>query len=254
MPKRKKLDSVRLKVSAMSDFVYFQIIPFYLPSDEQMFQYFKKFKEEIDALTDKIVVAIPDAIESGDPKALGELFSKRSARYPGLQRSHLPCLWIEDGNKTHTIVRISNNPGDASRMVKILSDEAPTARSAAELAAAVQQKYSEIVIETSPEIGVIQKWLREFTMSKTTEKLIAVCFGAAFLVAILAMAVVFPSPTAFQYTVFRIVLAISAAGFAAMIPGFLEVTVNNYVRAGGALAVFVIIFFFSPANLVALPK
>lgn len=238
----------------MSEFIYFQIVPFYLRSDEQMFEYFKKFKEEIDALTDKIVVAIPDAVANGDPKALGDLFSKNSTRYPGLRRSDMPCLWIEDGKGTHAILRMSNDPGDSSRMVKILADEAPTARSAVELADAIRQKHSEIVIETSPGIGVFLKRLGELAMSKTTEKLIAVCFGAAFLVAILAMAVFFPSPTAFQYTVFRIVLAIAAAGFAAMIPGFLEVTVNNYVRAGGALAVFVIIFFFSPANLVVLPK
>ena len=34
-----------------------------------------------------------------------------------------------------------------------------------------------------------------------------------------------------------------------MLPGFLSVTVPTYVRAGGSLAVFAIIFFFNPATL-----
>jgi hypothetical protein len=91
------------------------------------------------------------------------------------------------------------------------------------------------------------------SMSKETEKLIAVLFGAAFIISILVMAVVFPQPTSFQYAVFRIVLAIAAAGFVSMTPGFLEVTVSNSVRAGGALGVFAVVYFFSPAALVANP-
>jgi hypothetical protein len=90
-------------------------------------------------------------------------------------------------------------------------------------------------------------------MSKDHEKLVAVLFGAAFLVALLFIAIQFQTPTTFQYTVFRIILAISAAGFASVIPGFLEVTVPGYVRAGGALGVFVVVYFFSPAALVANP-
>jgi hypothetical protein len=88
-------------------------------------------------------------------------------------------------------------------------------------------------------------------MSKTTERLIAVLFGAAFLIAILVLAVIFPQPTTFQYTVFRIVLAVSAAGFVSMTPGFLDVTIGNWLRAGGALAVFAVVYFFSPVALVA---
>jgi hypothetical protein len=49
-------------------------------------------------------------------------------------------------------------------------------------------------------------------------------------------------------------LALAAAGVAAFIPGFIEVDVKNWVRAGGAIAVFVVVYFFSPANLVTQPK
>ena len=40
---------------------------------------------------------------------------------------------------------------------------------------------------------------------------------------------------------------------AAFIPGFLGVEINIWLRAGGAAAVFVIVYFFSPAHLVVQP-
>jgi hypothetical protein len=87
-------------------------------------------------------------------------------------------------------------------------------------------------------------------MTKHTERQVAVGFGIVFVITMLALAVWVPNPTPFQYTVFRIVLALATAGLAATIPGFIEVTFPNWIRAGGALAVFVIVFFYNPASLV----
>ncbi len=64
----------------------------------------------------------------------------------------------------------------------------------------------------------------------------------------------FPYPSSFQYVVFRIVLALAAAGVAAFIPGFLSVILSGWLRAGGAMAVFVIVYFFSPASLISKPQ
>ena len=38
-------------------------------------------------------------------------------------------------------------------------------------------------------------------------------------------------------------------GVAAVVPGILNVKVGNFVSAGGALAVFVVVYFYSPAQL-----
>ena len=77
--------------------------------------------------------------------------------------------------------------------------------------------------------------------------------GLVFITVLLVLAMFFPEPTPFQYTVFRIVLAIAAAGFAAVIPGLLHLQIRPglgaVVRASGAIAVFAIIFFFNPAKL-----
>lgn len=87
----------------------------------------------------------------------------------------------------------------------------------------------------------------------TTQIVITFIFGVTFIVTLIIIAIAFPKPTSFQYSVFRIVLSLAAAGVAAMVPGFINVeissTVGLIVRAGGALAVFVIVFFFNPAHL-----
>jgi hypothetical protein len=67
------------------------------------------------------------------------------------------------------------------------------------------------------------------------------------------LAIAFPLPPPFQYTVFRVVLAVAAAGFISMTPGFIQVTISNWLRAGGAIGVFVVVYFFSPVALVANP-
>lgn len=92
-------------------------------------------------------------------------------------------------------------------------------------------------------------------MNLPTQAIVAFAFGVTFIVTLLIIAVRFPHPTPFQYNVFRTVLSLAAAGAAAMIPGFIDLQVSNttklIIRAGGALAVFIVTFFFNPARLAA---
>ena len=90
-------------------------------------------------------------------------------------------------------------------------------------------------------------------MNKQGERKTAFVFGVSFVIVLLALAIAFPDPTPFRYVVFRIVLSLAAAGVAAMVPGFLEVTVPGWIRASGALGVFVVIYFYNPAALVVQP-
>lgn len=89
-------------------------------------------------------------------------------------------------------------------------------------------------------------------MTKSSERRWAVICGVVFVAAILVIALFISEPTQFQYTVFRIVLALAAAGFVSMTPGFIEAKVGNAVKAGGALAVFLVVFFYAPAAMSAL--
>ena len=88
-------------------------------------------------------------------------------------------------------------------------------------------------------------------MNKKQQQIAAYAFGVVFVVVMLTIALFVPTPTSFQYLVFRIVLALATAGVAAMIPGFIEVNVPTFLRAGGALAVFAIVFFYNPVALVS---
>ena len=74
--------------------------------------------------------------------------------------------------------------------------------------------------------------------------------GIVFVLILLSLAIFFPNPTDFQLFVFRVVLALAAGAFGALIPGFIEVEFRNWLRAGGALALFAIVFFWNPPALV----
>jgi len=76
----------------------------------------------------------------------------------------------------------------------------------------------------------------------------AFSFGVIFLTAILTTALFKPDPTAYQYTVFRIILSLAAAGIGAILPGLFEIR-NKVVSASGALAMFLVVFFGAPAAL-----
>lgn len=84
-------------------------------------------------------------------------------------------------------------------------------------------------------------------------KLLAFFFGLCFVAVLLALAIWFPNPTPFQYTVFRITLALAAAGVAGVIPGMIRLKIQPgtalLIHAGGALAVFVIVYLLAPAPI-----
>jgi len=73
--------------------------------------------------------------------------------------------------------------------------------------------------------------------------------GVVFIFTSIIIAFVYPEPSRYQVFVFRTVLALAAAGFAAAIPGLLNVSVNLpglTIRAAGAFASFVIVYKVKP--------
>lgn len=86
-------------------------------------------------------------------------------------------------------------------------------------------------------------------MTKQIQTCLSFGFGVSFLILLIIIAFVTPDPTGFQYTIFRIVLALAAGGTVAAFPGFIEVKFGKWLRAGGALAVFVLVYFYSPAAI-----
>lgn len=75
-------------------------------------------------------------------------------------------------------------------------------------------------------------------------KLIAIALGVIFLIAMLVMAWHIPNPTPMQIKVFEVTLALAAGGVGAAIPGSLNLVHGKLVRAGGALALVLMVLFF----------
>lgn len=84
------------------------------------------------------------------------------------------------------------------------------------------------------------------------ERRLGFLWGVGGVVLLVIIALFVKEPTLWQYTLFRIVLALSAAGFTNYLEGMLNIK-WKFIRATGPVAVFVIVYFFSPAALVTNP-
>jgi hypothetical protein len=84
---------------------------------------------------------------------------------------------------------------------------------------------------------------------------LAFVFGCVFIAAVLALAFIGGGINDRQFEILRIVLALAGGGVGGVIPGFLDlnmkVSTKWALRAGGGLAVFVVLYFWSPAHWVA---
>jgi hypothetical protein len=72
--------------------------------------------------------------------------------------------------------------------------------------------------------------------------------GVGLLVLTVIIALFVPRPTSFQMFVFRIVASLGAAGIGASLPGFIGFK-SASVTAGGAVALFVLIYLVNPPRL-----
>ena len=81
---------------------------------------------------------------------------------------------------------------------------------------------------------------------------LAFVFGCVALATVLWLAFRAETLNQQQFEILRIVLALAGGGVGAVIPGFLDVSVKAStklaLRAGGALAVFIVLYFWSPAH------
>jgi len=70
--------------------------------------------------------------------------------------------------------------------------------------------------------------------------------GVVFLIVILVVTYLTPFPTQFQSGAFWVILSLAAAACASVIPGFFEFKYQGIVKAGGAIGIFCLMYFYSP--------
>lgn len=85
-------------------------------------------------------------------------------------------------------------------------------------------------------------------MNKQNQKILFFLIGVLFIIILFITAIIQPDPTNFQEIVFRTILSLGGGAFVALAPGFLEIEVKGIVKAGGALAAFLIIYIFNPTG------
>jgi hypothetical protein len=73
--------------------------------------------------------------------------------------------------------------------------------------------------------------------------------GVIFILFVLVLAFFDPNPTGLRYVIYRILLSFGAAAIVAVLPGSIGIQLPTGVTAGGALAVFVLVYFFDPVGL-----
>jgi hypothetical protein len=93
---------------------------------------------------------------------------------------------------------------------------------------------------------------QDLSHTRRLETALAFGFGSAALAIVLWLAFGRSGLTEQQFEILRIVLALAGGGIGAVIPGFLDLHLKSgrklALRAGGALAVFVVLYFWSPAR------
>ena len=130
-----------------------------------------------------------------------------------------------------------------------------------------EQKLTRQIDELEKELQALQATSKPAADAVTPEGhekppgwvlVVCVASGLVFLLLLLGIAVFIPRPTTFQVFVFRVVLALAAAAFGATIPGFLNIKIplwgKGLISAGGALALFVLVYHVNPPALILQPQ
>jgi hypothetical protein len=76
------------------------------------------------------------------------------------------------------------------------------------------------------------------------EKITLFAFGTFFFIVLLAIAWLDRHPSGSSWYIYICVLAMAAGGVAALLPGAINVDLHPGIRAGGAIAVAVLVFYF----------
>ncbi len=113
----------------------------------------------------------------------------------------------------------------------------------------LKAKFEEIGLPTKGFKNNNKLTVRDMKIDRA--KQIKYSFGAGILliVALLIITILIECPTESQNFTFRVVLALAAASFSAIIPGLIDIKYREIITASGALAVFVIVFMLKPAQL-----
>jgi hypothetical protein len=83
--------------------------------------------------------------------------------------------------------------------------------------------------------------------------IVVLILGVVLVGVVLRISFAISQPNGLQCFILRVVLSLASAAIAAGIPGFINVEIGPGIRAGGALAVFLLVYAFNPRSLLKNP-
>jgi hypothetical protein len=89
----------------------FQSIPLYTAADENVAGYIDQHRQELDELSGTVLtVVLSEPLLNNEAGWLRDLFEPGPGvkRFPGLKRTHLPCIWLEDGLGGHAVISLDS--------------------------------------------------------------------------------------------------------------------------------------------------
>ena len=157
----------------------------------------------------------------------------------------------EADSKAHEIVcRLIRLPR-SKRAQKLATELRQLPAEARELMASY---VSLLLADMEKQRGSSAIWSRISKMTYNQQiKCAGIGIGTASLLGVVALAVMLPSPTPFQYLVFRVVLSLGAAGYAMALAGLFEIKTRVgafSVAATASFAVFFAVFLWNPPDLI----
>jgi hypothetical protein len=92
--------------------------------------------------------------------------------------------------------------------------------------------------------------------AKNSSKTNLLLIGLSTVLLIITFVIItaIPCPSEPQFEFYKIILALSVAGIASIIPGFIRIKYKGVLSAGGAIAVFIFILTFNPGFIRNNPK
>ncbi|EEW5780051.1 hypothetical protein ACR47K_003341 [Escherichia coli] len=84
----------------------------------------------------------------------------------------------------------------------------------------------------------------------TANKYITLSIGSVLVIMSFAFAMFMDNPSYFKIFIIRSTFAVGCAALASFVPGWINVNVKGYVKAGGAIAIILIFYFFNPPAML----
>lgn len=81
-------------------------------------------------------------------------------------------------------------------------------------------------------------------------KYITLGIGFVFVILSFVISMVIDNPSEFKMFIIRSTFAVGCAALASFIPGWINVNIKGYVKAGGAIAIILIFYFFNPPAML----